>query len=57
MTVQKKILDLTGTQYLVQNIKGIVSDINTAISSKANDSDVVHKTGDETIAGVKSFSV
>lgn len=36
MTAQKKILDLTGAQHLVQTIKGIVSDINTAISSKAN---------------------
>lgn len=26
------------------------------VTSKANDSDVVHKTGDETIAGVKTFS-
>ena len=31
-----KYLDNAGAQYLVQTIKGIVSDINTAISSKAN---------------------
>lgn len=47
MTVQKKILDLTGTQYLVQTIKGIVSDINTAISSKVSNSDIEEITNPE----------
>lgn len=32
------------------------SDVNTILSTKANDSDVVHKTGAETIAGAKTFS-
>ena len=30
--------------------------INTALNTKANDSDVVHKSGDETISGVKNFN-
>ena len=30
-------------------------DISTAVASKANDSDVVHKTGNETISGTKTF--
>lgn len=32
------------------------SDLQTAIDTKANDADVVHKTGDETINGVKTFN-
>ncbi len=32
------------------------SSIQTQLNSKANDSNVVHKTGDETVAGVKTFS-
>ena len=30
--------------------------VKTAISDKANDSDVVHKTGDETVSGTKTFN-
>lgn len=30
--------------------------IKTLIAARANDADVVHKTGDETIAGTKTFS-
>ena len=32
------------------------SEIDTKLNSKANDSDVVHKSGDETIAGTKTFT-
>ena len=32
------------------------SQINIKLNSKANDSDVVHKSGDETIAGTKTFT-
>lgn len=32
------------------------ADLATAISTKANDSAVVHKTGNETVGGVKTFS-
>lgn len=32
------------------------SEVDTNLSSKANDSDVVHKSGDEIIGGVKSFN-
>lgn len=32
------------------------TEIDTLLSGKANDSDVVHKSGKETIAGVKTFS-
>lgn len=33
-----------------------VNNLSTALKSKAEDSNVVHKTGDETISGKKSFS-
>ena len=78
MTVQKKILDLTGSQYLVQKVKSAINDVDSSLSahiadtdihvttadkttwntvtSKANDNDVVHKSGDETVGGVKTFS-
>lgn len=36
-------------------INGITSDVQTQLNSKAIDSDVVHKTGDESIFGVKTF--
>lgn len=37
-------------------VKGVTSGIQAQISTKANDSAVVHNTGTETIAGVKTFS-
>lgn len=40
----------------VQQIATNTSDISSLQSGKANDSDVVHKSGNETIAGVKTFS-
>ena len=36
-------------------INGITSDVQIQLDSKAVDSDVVHKTGDESISGVKTF--
>jgi len=77
MTAQKKILDLTGSQYLVQKVKSAISDVDSSlsthiadtdihvttadkttwntVSSKANDSDVVHNSGDESVIGSKRF--
>ena len=37
-------------------VKGVTSAIQTQINAKANDASVVHLTGNETIAGVKTFS-
>lgn len=37
-------------------INGVTSDVQTQLDSKAIDSDVVHKTGDESISGVKTFN-
>src|SRR5689334_3296384 len=37
-------------------VKGLSSAVQTQLDSKAADSAVVHDTGDETIAGVKTFS-
>lgn len=37
-------------------VKGVTSAIQTQLNAKAADSDVVHDSGDETIAGVKTFS-
>ena len=42
-------LDNTGLSHLVSKLK-------TLLSSKANDANVVHKTGDETVGGVKTFT-
>lgn len=37
-------------------VKGLTSNAQTQITAKANDSAVVHNTGAETVAGVKTFS-
>ena len=37
-------------------LNGATSNIQTQLNEKATDSNTVHKTGDETIAGVKTFS-
>lgn len=39
-----------------QTYNDATSSIQTQLNSKANDSNTVHKTGDESIAGVKTFS-
>lgn len=48
----------TPTNYSVSgtNIKQHLDGIDTSIGTKANNSAVVHNTGDETVAGVKTFS-
>lgn len=48
-------LDTIGLTTLWSKIKSLFA-TKTELGSKANDSDVVHKSGDETIAGVKTFS-
>ena len=48
-------LDTIGLTSLWSKIKSLFA-TKTELASKANDSDVVHKSGDETIAGVKTFS-
>lgn len=48
---------MTLTQIL-QKIKSVFytkAEVDASLSAKANDSDVVHKNGDETIGGVKNF--
>ena len=45
-------LDENGLEHFWGKIKDRVS---SAVASKANDADVVHKTGDETISGFKTF--
>lgn len=37
-------------------VDGATSPLQTQIDSKANDADVVHDTGNETVAGIKTFS-
>lgn len=48
-------LDTIGLTSLWAKIKSLFA-TKTELGSKANDSDVVHKSGDETIAGSKTFS-
>lgn len=50
------ITDITATATEVNYIDGVTSAIQTQINAKANDSDTVHKTGAETIAGSKTFT-
>ena len=51
----KHYLDTTGLTSLWLKIKSLFA-TKTELNSKANDSDVAHKSGDETIAGTKTFS-
>lgn len=54
--------DLSGTPTVDQTYDGTSANaqsgvaVASAVSGKANDADVVHKTGDETISGVKTFN-
>lgn len=50
------ITDLTATATELNYTDGVTSAIQTQLNTKAADADVVHDTGDETIAGVKTFS-
>ena len=58
LKVGDKVMDTAGVLFEVTAIdtQNSTFTIGTALIDLANDSDVVHKTGDETIAGVKSFS-
>ena len=40
MTVQKKILDLTGSQYLVQKVKSAINDVDSSLSTHIADTDI-----------------
>ena len=51
----KHYLDTTGLTSLWSKIKSLFA-TKTELASKANDSDVAHKSGDETIAGTKTFT-
>ena len=48
-------LDSIGLTSLWTKIKSLFA-TKTELASKANDSDVVHKSGDETIGGIKTFN-
>ena len=48
-------LDTTGLTSLWSKIKSLFA-TKAELASKANDSDVVHKSSDETIAGTKTFT-
>lgn len=50
------ISDVTASATEVNYTDGVTSSIQTQLNAKAADADVVHDTGDETIAGVKTFS-
>ena len=52
---KKHYLDTIGLTSLWSKIKSLFA-TKTELDSKANDADVVHKSGDETIAGSKTFS-
>lgn len=48
MTVQKKILDLTGSQYLVQRVKSAINDVDSSLSTHIADTDIHVTTADKT---------
>lgn len=50
------ISDVTASVTEINYVDGVTSAIQTQLNTKAADADVVHDTGDETIAGVKTFS-
>jgi len=51
------VVSLYVSKEIIKDIQDEVSRINTVeLPAKANDSEVVHNTGDETIAGIKTFS-
>ena len=52
----KKITVSSVTSTELGYISGVTSAVQTQINGKAADSSVVHKTGDETVAGVKTFT-
>ena len=54
-TTDNNYLDTIGLTSLWSKIKSLFA-TKTELGSKANDADVVHKSGDETIAGTKTFS-
>ena len=52
---KKHYLDTIGLNSVWSKIKSLFA-TKTELASKANDNDVAHKSGDETIAGTKTFS-
>ena len=54
-TTVNNYLDTIGLTSLWSKIKSLFA-TKTELGSKANDADVVHKSGDETISGVKNFN-
>ena len=51
-----KISDVTATATEVNYLSGVTSAVQTQLNSKANDSSVVHTTGNESISGTKTFN-
>lgn len=47
---------ITATETELNYTDGVTSAIQTQLNSKANDADVVHDTGNETVGGVKTFT-
>ena len=47
MTVQKKILDLTGSQYLVQKVKSAINDVDSSLGTHIADTDIHVTTADK----------
>lgn len=57
ITDGNKVISLSGvTDTELSYLSGVTSAIQTQLNAKAADSDVVHKSGNETIAGDKTFS-
>jgi len=54
--VSNEVTESITTDIEIAYVAGVTSSIQAQIDSKANDSDVVHNTGNESVAGVKTFT-
>lgn len=52
----KEIVESTVTDTELSYVSGVTSSIQAQIDNKANDSSVVHNTGNENVAGIKTFT-
>lgn len=52
----KEVIESVTTDVELSYVSGATSSLQPQIDSKANDSDVVHNTGNESVAGVKTFT-
>lgn len=55
-SASKEVVESTVTTTELGYVSGVLSPIQAQIDNKANDSSVVHNTGNESVAGIKTFT-